>query len=774
MSSLTLRVCDLASKQWLAESFNVTYRNTLLGHLYPTTEFAIGDVLPFVQVENLDGAAEALNEGFYGYKLVGASGSRKHGRCIFAKSGRADHFTRFFGGSNMHSINYGSNLTTECKRIFETAVLIKVVEDGEYFTGDCHGKASSNFINYALTGLSDNPTSTPFQFRACDPDALWIAKGTLAYSPELDGSPYALVLPVSAFKGQKVNGYVVAPGEYQVSRLLFGIVHLAEQRLVNMSYSVTQFLPWSAIEADILPGTIDQAKELNSLTSNPRQLAEYLLRSDSAAVEDNDSEDDDSESDDLEQYIPAIAQLLAADEGQNNILSHPWVADKVVQLVRKRWLRLATAGAVRFHSYMCQPDESLPFGTVCVPDLIRSEGQGDLIGFPYPCRWKHDLNIIQNVAADGWMDMTGIIVGSTTTMLDLFSRDFDGDFLQVLPAHKLPNVAAAIRSFGKPQIDQSGIKPSKRELTGSLGEIAVLSMTNDTGLITWLIAKSWALGRADYVEMLVPQLQAAVDSLKGAAPPDQKLLDAISSKLSTDVPWLMQYKKPAMYLSETISSPGSDSISLLIQAVNPYWIELKLRKSSLRSFQGLFPAPEPAWVERANLRYREFSNTLKAAKSESEKKRIFNQCPRLLERCNDEQKMLAATAFWHSAHSGNGNSVSFVFLTCLPQICKQLATRQIQSFMISATNASHYPDRVWTNEQIAIRVVCAENLVSPTGIKLFGHALLDRSENIIGFISVDSWCPSIGDELVLELRTRINTNGKRGSIVATLVGEPSF
>jgi hypothetical protein len=757
MSHLTLPVYDLSQEQWLDSSFNVEYRNTLLGHLFPQVQFAIGDVLTFIKSGNIEESAEVLDAGFHGYKLVGASSSRKHGRCIFAKSDRTDYFTRFFSG-NSHAINYGSNLTTECKSIFETALLLKVVDDGEYLTGDCHGKASASFINHALNGLADNPTATPFQFRACDPAAMWVAKGTIAYSSELDDSPYALVLPASAFKGQKVNGYVVPPGEYQVDRLVFGVVHLAEQRLVNMSYSVTQFLPWSAIESDILPGTIRKAIELNELTSSPRQLAEYLLRTDTAAVED--SEDEESE-----RYVPAIAQLLAADtDGQNNIIAHPWVADKVAQMVRRQWLKLATAGAVRFHSYMVMPDDSLPFGTVCVPDLA----EGELIGFPYPCRWKHDINIVQNVHLDSWMDMSGIIVGSTKTMLDLFSRDFDGDFLQVLPADKLPNVAAAVRNFGKPKIDQSEIKPLKRELTGSLGDIAVLSMENQTGLITWLIAKAWASGREDFVEMLVPELQAAVDSLKGAAPPNQLLLDNISSRLPKPIKWLEDYKNPTMYLNQVVGFNGVDSISLLVQAVNPCWIEPKYRTIPKTSFQGLFPAPETAWLQRANLRSRVFCTALKSLDKESPAygKAFFTKWASMLDSCSPDQKMKGAAALWHCGHYHDDSSSSLVFLAALPQICQQLSTRQIQSLKLVGVNVSDYPEQLWCNERVAVTVVQSEGS---------NPAVVDRHGKRLGFIPQDSWCPSIGDELVLELRHHIKRNGQPANRVdATLIGQLSF
>ncbi len=425
MSAIILPVFDLFANEY--STLQIEYRNTLLGYLFPLTEFAVGDVSGFIRDEDLEGAAAALDKGFDGYQLIGASGSRKHGSCLFARGGN-HYMKQFFNHSNSHSVNYGSNLTTECRHMFELAMKVLIVNDCDFSTGDCHGKCSSAFARHAIGSLTDDPLATPFQFRACDPEALWVAKGTIAYLPELDNSEYALVLPVSAFKGDKnADGYVVSPGIYDISRLVFGIVHLAEKRLVNMSYSVTQFFPWSAVEADVLPGTRTQFAQLNELMGNSRQLAEYLL-----------SHQEDESDDEAQEYVPAMLQILKADKfGQ--LEHHPWFVDRVQKMFRKRILKLATAGGVRFHSYMCQPDESIPYGQVCIPDLIRDEqsrleaegyinpnGEHDVIAFPYPCRWKHDINVVRNIQHERWMGYTGVFVASAATLLDLWSRDTDG------------------------------------------------------------------------------------------------------------------------------------------------------------------------------------------------------------------------------------------------------------------------------------------------------------------------------------------------------------
>jgi hypothetical protein len=405
---LSLKKYDLKSARWSVEteSAPVKYHNTLLGAMYPNLDIAIGNVSGYIEAEDFDGATAALDAGFEGYQIVGASGSRKKGNALFVKGDNKDCFSRFFGSAS-NCVNYGSNLVTECSKmfVFNTAGSILVVEDGEYGTGtgDCHGKCSKAFA-LQVTGQLQRP----FQFRAAvKAKKSWVAKGTIAFS--FDTAGYDLILPVSCFKGNKV-----APGEYTPKTLYFGVVHEADVRHVKMSYSVTQYLPWSAVEADILPGTITQAHKLVHLQSDTRALADYLLRTGS----DCDCEDDTESEESV--YVNPLAEIVAADvHGQ--LIEHPYIARKVKEMLRKRWLKLATAGAVQFQSCMTQPDDDLPANTVCIPHLP----EGEVIVFPYPCRWKWDLKVWNNVHSDKWRGYEGIIAGSHSTMLEL-GRDFDG------------------------------------------------------------------------------------------------------------------------------------------------------------------------------------------------------------------------------------------------------------------------------------------------------------------------------------------------------------
>lgn len=739
MNSLTLPTFDLVSESW--SNVIVTYRNTLLGYLYPDTDFAIGSV----QSAESDASqlAKLLDNGFEDYRIVGASGSRKSGKCIFAKGG-GDYFTRFFG-SNMNAINYGSNLTTECKKIVELPVNLLVVKDGEWGTGDCHGKASSRLCHEMVESIA-----TPWQFRACNAIDNWIAKGTIAYSYKVSRSKYDLVLPESAFKGNKISA-----GECNLLSLILGLVFASPKntltdgrrndcRIVKASYSVLQFFPWEVVEADILPSARNRARTLAALENSPRKIADYLLK-----IYESDSDDDDDD-----QYIPALAKLMDADK-HGQLISHPYVVDRITALLRKRWVNLSTTGGLRFFSSMAMPDESIPDDHCCIPGLPDDE---KVIVFPYPCRWKYDIKIWTNVCHESWDNSEGVIVQNTLTALKL-SRDHDGDMIQWIPVSRLPNVAKAITEWGEPPMDQAGIKPKKVALQGSLGEIAVMSMSNDTGLITWLIAKSWALGKEDYVNQLVPQLQAAVDSLKGAMPPDQKLINKISRSVQgQDISWLTNHK----VICDQIPEDGrTDTISLLVAEINKFRVAPGFRTIKLSAFLPMFDTPDIRWIERATKRIDEYKKDMASlyssgCASHTDTLSIQDKYQRMLSNIPDTQRHTVAAAFWHSAHSKTTGTASICFALFCDEICEALQTLRLTQMRLIGRKDSDYSDRIFDGERIALQ------LVEKAGSKY--AVAIDNHSKVLGFLAEsdcafpkDGWIDVLFEGLAY---TRFDKNGR--------------
>lgn len=792
MSKLILPQYDLVSQQWLPSHCQSTYQNTMLGHLFPNVQFAIGDVGALLADDepNTIYISQVLDKGFENYRLVGGSGSRKQGKAIYSTS-EFDCFTRFFG-SNMNAANYGSNLTTECKLIKDVAIRLLVVNDGDaksrkYRTGDCHGKCSEKLaMEFAESVVN------PFQFRAFNMHPDWCAKGTIAVG--FKKGKYDLILPTSSFKGMKV-----APGEYQLPKLAFGLVFKSPSkkaklieveetdteiieryamgwdfRKSNLSYSVVQFLPWDCVEKDIVPIAQRQAQELNILVNNPQKLLAYLLRKG-----DDDSVDESR-----------LSQILKSDvHGQ--LSTHPWAIKSTMGMLSRRWREIATSGGMKFNSSMVMPDEELPDDCCYIPGL--ADGQ-EVIVFPYPCRWKYDIKVWTNKVLPKWENQEGIIVGNCNTLMKL-GRDTDGDFLMWLPASKLRNVAKAVKAFGEPDLDQAGLKPKKIPIEGSLGEILVKSMENLTGLITHYIAKSWACNCEDFVTQLVPQLQAAVDSLKGATPPDRKLLDAIGNALKSQrVDWLKQTKDGDCYLYYPMSSRPNDTVGLMIAEVNKLWVKPELKATNLRPFNVLFSHLNPSrkWIERAEVVSAEYSSAMYAAGLEqrrweesnpgkrvpriikerrlSSQKDICKYYEGLLDHLPPAQKMKAVAAFWDVKHRNNktgipnpqakehedkvGFSTNICFLLGIEQICGQLQELRIDTLNIVGRTYSDFRNHIFKGEMIVMKI--------ESGIGNDGkHYFIAKSNNhSIGVVPIRDTPPiKYGEEIVVHLHTRFDKVG---------------
>lgn len=768
-SRLILPQYDLVSQQWLPSHCQSVYRNTMLGHLFPNVQFAIGDVGALLADDepNTIYISQVLDKGFENYRLVGGSGSRKQGKAIYSTS-EFDCFTRFFG-SNMNAGNYGSNLTTECKLIKDVAIRLLVVNDGDaksrkYRTGDCHGKCSEAFAMEFVESIYN-----PFQFRAFNINPDWCAKGTIAVG--FKKGKYDLVLPTSSFKGMKV-----APGEYDLPKLAFGVVFLSEIRQSNFSYSVVQFLPWNCVEKDIVPIAQKQAQELNILANNPQKLLAYLLRKGDEGEEVNESR---------------LSQILKSDiHGQ--LSTHPWAIKSTMGMLSRRWREIATSGGMKFNSSMVMPDEELPDDCCYIPGLADGE---EVIVFPYPCRWKYDVKVWVNRVLPKWEQMEGIIVGNCNTLMKL-GRDTDGDFLMWLPASKLPHVAKAIKAFGEPDLDQAGLKPKKIPIEGTLGEILVKSMENLTGLITYYIAKSWACKREDFVIQLVPQLQAAVDSLKGATPPDRKLLDAIGNALKSErVDWLKQVKDDDCYMYYQMSSRSNDTVGLMVAEANKLWIKPDLKATNLRPFNVLFSPhlnPSRKWIERAEVVSAEYSAAMYAAGLEqrrweesspgkrvpriikerrlSSQKDICKYYEGLLDHLNPEQRMMAVAAFWDVKHRNNktgipnpqakehedkvGFSTNICFLLGIEQICEQLQTLRIDTLNIVGRAYSDFRNHIFKGETIVMKI--------EAGIGSDGkHYFIAKSNDYsIGVVPIRDTPPiKYGEEMVVHLHTRFDKVG---------------
>ncbi|MGB6301137.1 MAG: hypothetical protein WBF90_33855 [Rivularia sp. (in: cyanobacteria)] len=706
---MDIPVYDLVEKKWTGEI--VQLRNCLLEHLSDEIEYAIGDVSGLRSKKEQDNnrIAQVIDAGFEGYTACGASGSRKNGRLFFSKQS-ATSFKEYFH-SNMNAVNYGSNLTTQCKKVFTQQVSLLVVEDQEWATGDCHGKVSAKLAHSIC-----DANNLAMQFRIALPEYHSIAKGTLVYDYAVNRSKYDIILPTSAFKGNKIKC-----GEY-TTKMVFGLVFTsrpnnAEDKVLklstadlylydrrndygraNSSYSIIQFLSWETVVQDILPATVKQCQKLNELKNDTRKLAEYLRPTFEEDVEET-----------------RLFKLLDADI-HNQLSTHPFITSKVSSLLRKRWLKLATGGGLKWNSSMVMPDEDMPDDCCYIPSQVNG---AEIVVFPYPCRWKHDVKVWTNTYIKKWSKFEGVIVCNTKTALKL-GRDYDGDNLYWLPAKRVPAIATEVKTFGEPK--KQAVKPSKKELTGTIGEIAVLSMDNLTGLITWVIAKAQACGVEKIINLCVPELQAAVDSLKGATPPDKvKILSYLKSLSSREIAWLQQYKEDYVYLNKALPSNSQDTIGRLVKKVNEYFVPITLVTTKIDAFQDLVTCDSkipPKWfnrVQQNRAKYARQHYAISQSSVEEEDKRkayslVTEVWANSLNHLSPRQKEMVVTAYWKTLHAGHRNSgkeeqASLAFLVGIDEICRQLQELRLNKVQLLAKKHSSFPDTVFTGEKVIAKLV---------------------------------------------------------------------
>lgn len=118
--------------------------------------------------------------------------------------------------------------------------------------------------------VDEETAKIPLQFRIASFKE-WVAKGTIAYNPELDNSGFDLVIPLSSLKGNKP-----ALGNY-TGKLLCGLVFEAEQRTAKAGWMLFQWFKFETLEQDkIISRLIAKCERLVGALDSIQNLAELL------------------------------------------------------------------------------------------------------------------------------------------------------------------------------------------------------------------------------------------------------------------------------------------------------------------------------------------------------------------------------------------------------------------------------------------------------------------------------------------------------------------
>lgn len=550
---------------------------------------------------------------------------------------------------------YGSLLTTNCMegRGWARDLIVKVVdfsnpddhEAKKYQTGDCHGQISP-FLADAIGGKSDRQ----LQFRLSWLNEWaegtnqnlpsFLAKGTVVPNPRLETEGIDLVIDRSSIKGinktllngdlkNEVNPLIPC-GDYVLDKAILGNRGNSVVAKYDMSWQFSVWYSEEALRQDIVPTTQRAAQELAARQTDLVQLKQYVIEDDRKQQEKKANQkalnNEDYQSEPGSESKPEtelveerkLIKILKADKF-NQLLTHPWVADKLQTYVQNRWRDLATKGAVELQASMGRPCDNLERGTVCIPHLPP----GEVILTRYPIVSSDNIRRYENINRPDLMTYKGVISMHSKDAAEYHQGDFDGDCFVYIPSHKVPNIAAETLKAGEPACYQEVTKFPKvsyLETIDSQGEtryktledIAIASGQNKIGIVATTIGQiasavphegeNWAQfkqERTELLDRLFISLQVEVDSPKSALRTDD-IEEIDGANLFKDAKeWCSSHpshffdvkKAKNLYKHFELPTSGENPINVIArEGVNQYWQENKISAISRNNFRHLFPA----------------------------------------------------------------------------------------------------------------------------------------------------------------------------------------
>jgi hypothetical protein len=317
-------------------------------------------------------------------------------------------------------------------------------------------------------------------------------------------------------------------------------------------------------------------------------------------------------------------------------------------------------------------------------------------------------------------------------------------------------MAEAIRNFS----DTPNVaKFPKRALQGNLGEIALGSMNDLTGIVASLLGKARAQ-RAENIVLEIPpggeqqepvemrvidflsqELQIAVDSLKSAYPNNEAGLEEVSKFLrdrnAQAAVWIRDLKDPQTYLTRPVAvEPGAtDTVSRILQIVNSNWNAPSLEvDSNPRSYQNVLFGKEqiPFSQYQEQVAY-ETRNEYRAAMAQAiarKEQTGDDTAIKAVAMATKESKegILAlvdpatgegyspqswVSAYWHVAHDANTGDAGLVFMMFGTEIVNRLRDydpEEVKVFDVYGTqfNEWAHPTWRWRGQTVQTRVEIAQ------------------------------------------------------------------
>lgn len=663
-----ISVWDLQKGQWM-QTAPVIYRNHLLGALHPQKLIVIGAINPDIvkkAANPKEGIAEAAKY-LAGFRLKSrvnqdlvldfASNSRSHGQFFYTLKGveLGAHYIAD-GADKWKRIVYGSLCMTTCKRLNlfpskfvvtdDTKPIDDPVHDIEWDTGDSHGKVDSTVSLLLNLGeqidTADQAIELAYQFRLGIHAKLSnkmvgqrqvgiLAKGTVANNSLMDMNSLGVdsAYPLSSFKAYKPTlGEIV-----DCPKLIVGTVFESELRQSDPNWQFLQWFSWDDLQQEGLVADVEQkAIRLRDAVSDAKEIAR-LLRIEAFSEYDNY---DESQGMMTEVGYVSDAMRIIANDKFGLLLTHPYLVRRIKEHTQEMWKRLLRTATIKFHSLMCQPDESLPMAKDANGKIIekvccaKSLPEGEYIVFCSPTRHWGDIQVWENRHIGAYTNVQGV-VAVRTELASTMGRDFDGDFVSLIEASKYPHLASVIKGWSEPP---TTVKFPKVAIKGTLAEIAASQMQTLTGITALLLAQAVDLGASVYnAEVMIPpggedkepqypklmkiidflsqQVQISVDAPKSAYPNNEPGIKEVQRFIERQAQgahggegaaaWWFGIKDPDVYLYEPCptNSTSNTLMNRMAQFINVFWQASTLAEGVPENFQAtLFGSvTAPKWVE---------------------------------------------------------------------------------------------------------------------------------------------------------------------------------
>lgn len=596
------RIPGVGQESWLDR--------TLLGSMYPDIHVAMISV-PTEPLEDHEEAMVAsvltgIRHNGVAYKMVGASGSAKNGKYYYCDAAHEPALAKRFQQWPEAAITYFGILVSGLKVVRqETNCNVMVVPDLKLGTNDCRG-----WIRRSLFLKLSLPEGYFYQFRLALETIQ--AKGSFKIMAEdvADALGVDIILPESSVKpGLKMpNALLGMLGKHSrlfTGPIIWGVREISRPLTFESSYTVLQYAPVDAIATEVVPQAREKIDQLRVAweTQNHLKIVEMIGKQ--VTIEN------------AEGSSQRVVEATLLADGSGELTRHPYIHKQLNRLLARWAYKLLTGGGIELPAFALADDgvlflengkvvsaaDWMPLGRA-ITSIASTRG----LCVRYPVRMPEDLLPILHLESEeaasllqGRLDLSPetarritaeqLTLQGTYTLRSetakLNGGDFDFDWVCVIEADRFPRFVESRFNLKH----EHKVAKTKAERVKSpwfnLEFVALKARGNQIGVITDLMSSSVACGREDLLYILVPELQAEIDSLKHNVRADRSKLREIRREVGVAAWLALKDAKTVTELPMMLEVLPTDRIGRLYNTLRKDIEDMLERPFPIEQFRGL-------------------------------------------------------------------------------------------------------------------------------------------------------------------------------------------